>query len=155
MWLTGDDEISISERFAHKFHKLQTLPIGNVCCFDDGYGLSVFWEIPNLDRMGTVIYSRLINTQIANLLSTKYIKAPIEIDNGELIVHKETQRAGILVSKYKISETELNNISGVGLSKVILELRDTREVNIHSLGEDIMSMFYNLNDSLFLASCKL
>ena len=46
------------------------------------------WEIPNLDPFGAVAYQRLFNTQIAHILSDKYLQKPIEVDGDDLIVHE-------------------------------------------------------------------
>ena len=102
----------LHNRFAYKYFRERTLPIGNIIAFrapmhveaegmidtedvlnnDFIYSqdaINFLWEIPNLDPFGAVSWQRLFNTQIANILSFKYIKAPIEVDGDDLIVHKE------------------------------------------------------------------
>ena len=158
MWVDFSDgrpTPTISERFAHKFHKNNTLPIGNVCCLDGcGQNLSVYWELPNVDRVSTVMYSKLFITQIANIITSKYIKAPIEVDGLELVVHEENMRGGIIQQKYTLTETKINNLNNVGLGHIIIDINGGSEV-IRKLGDDIMAVFYNLNDSLFLESSKI
>ena len=41
------------------------------------------------DKFGAVAFQRLLNTQIANILSSRYIKKPIEVDGDDLMVHDE------------------------------------------------------------------
>ena len=97
----------IHGRFAYRFFKERTLPIGNIVAFrspmkvetegmidtedvlnndfiysDDA--INFLWEIPNLDSFGAVAWQRLFNTQVANVLSSKYLKAPIEVDGDDL-----------------------------------------------------------------------
>ena len=94
----------IHNRFAHQYFRDKTLPIGNILAFrapmkvetegmidyedvlkddfiysDDA--INFIWEIPGLDSFGAVAWQRLFNTQIANVLSSNYLKAPIEVDN--------------------------------------------------------------------------
>ena len=106
------DGTLLHSRFAYKFFRDKTLPIGNIIAFrapmkvevegmidsedvlnndyiysDDA--INFLWEIPNIDAFGAVAYQRLLNTQIANILSSKYLNAPIEVDGDDLIVHKD------------------------------------------------------------------
>ena len=116
----------IHHRFAYKFFRNRTLPIGNLIAFRapmkveaDGMidledtlkndyiysedAINFCWEIPGLEPFGAVAWQRLFNTQIANVLSTKYINAPIEVDGDDLMVHKEFEQHGILQQKGKCS----------------------------------------------------
>ena len=101
----------LHSRFAYKFFRNKTLPIGNILAFRapmkveaDGMidledtlandyiysedALNFLWEIPNMNEFGAVAWQRLFNTQIANVLSTKYLKAPIEVDGDDYQVIK-------------------------------------------------------------------
>ena len=116
----------LHSRFAYRFFKERTLPIGNIIAFrapmkveaagmidsediinndfiysDDA--INFLWEIPNLDSFGAVAWQRLFNTQIANILSSKYLNAPIEVDGDDLIVHKEHAQGGVTQTKGKCS----------------------------------------------------
>ena len=87
----------IHGRFAYQYFKKKTLPIGNIVAFrapmlvetegmidhedllnsDFIYSddcINFCWEIPNLCPLGAVAFQRLLNTQIANVLSSKYLK---------------------------------------------------------------------------------
>ena len=86
----------IHSRFAYKHFRDRTLPIGNILAFrapmnveTDGMideedvlngefiysddAINFCWEIPNMDSFGAVAYQRLLNTQIAHILSSKYL----------------------------------------------------------------------------------
>ena len=116
----------IHNRFAYKYFRNKTLPIGNILAFRapmrveaDGMidledtlkndyiysddAINFVWEIPGLDFFGAVAWQRLFNTQMANVLSTHYLKAPIEVDGDDLIVHKEHDQHGIIQAKGKCS----------------------------------------------------
>ena len=120
------DGALIHDRFAYKYFRNKTLPIGNILAFRapmlveaDGMidledtlkndyiysddAINFVWEIPNLDFFGAVAWQRLFNTQIANLLSMQYLNAPIEVDGDDLIVHKEHEQHGIVQPKGKCS----------------------------------------------------
>ena len=81
----------IHSRFAYRYFRNKTLPIGNILAFrapmlveaagmidnedlinndfiysDDA--INFCWEIPNLDPFGAVAWQRLFNTQVANIL---------------------------------------------------------------------------------------
>lgn len=114
----------IHKRFAYKYFRDRTLPIGNIVSFvvpvevtlnlidledslekDYIYSDSMVnfcWEIPNLDPFGAVCFQRLFNTAIANILH-KVINKPIEMKGDDIIVHAEHTQGGILQSKGKAS----------------------------------------------------
>ena len=116
----------IHSRFAYKYFRDKTLPIGNIVAFrapmhveaagmidtedilagdfiysDDA--INFCWEIPNLCPLGAVAFQRLFNTQIANILSQQFIKKPIEVDGDDLIVHAQHTQGGIVQPKGKAS----------------------------------------------------
>lgn len=116
----------IHQRFAYKYFRKKTLPIGNIVAFrapmkvetegmidnedlfnndfiysDDA--INFCWELPNLDPLGAVFFQRLFNTQMANILSTQFLQTPIEVDGDDLIVHKEFEQHGIIQPKGKCS----------------------------------------------------
>lgn len=116
----------IHNRFAYKYFRNKTLPIGNILAFrapmlveekgmidnedlinndfiysDDA--INFCWEIPNLDPFGAVAWQRLFNTQVANILHSEYFNAPIEVDGDDLIIHKEHEQHGVVQPKGKCS----------------------------------------------------
>lgn len=114
----------IHKRFAYKYFRDRTLPIGNIVAFtapvevtlnlidledslekDYIYSESMVnfcWEIPNLDPFGAVCFQRLFNTAIANILH-KYINKPIEMKGDDIMVHAEHNQGGIVQTKGKAS----------------------------------------------------
>ena len=114
----------IHKRFAYKYFRDKTLPIGNIVSFvapvevtlnlidledslekDYIYSESMVnfcWEIPNLEPFGAVCFQRLFNTSVANILH-EYINKPIEMKGDDIIVHAEHNQGGITQSKGKAS----------------------------------------------------
>jgi len=97
----------IHTRFAYKFFKKDVSPYGNIVAFrapmyvsdnlidlEDSLSkdyifsedaINFCWEIPNLCPLGAVSFQRLLNTGIANILST-YINKEIIVDGDDLMV---------------------------------------------------------------------
>lgn len=184
------DGTLLHSRFAYKFFRDKTLPIGNIIAFrapmfvekegmidsedvlnnDFIYSqdaINFLWEIPHLDPFGAVAWQRLFNTQIANILSMKYLKAPIEVDGDDLIVHKTfTQRGkeqkkgkcsvSITYSKNNIAlgHTGINIVAGERAPEFAFStnLSDTQTTEFM---DDIIKVFYNINDDIFIATSKV
>lgn len=177
-------------RFAYKFFREKTLPIGNIVAFrapmkvetegmidsedvlnndfiysDDA--INFLWEIPYLDAFGAVAYQRLFNTQLANILSTQYLKAPIEVDGDDLIVHKEHSQGGVTQPKGKCSvsityvknsvalgHTGINISAGKKAPAFAYSTNLTDEQAIQFMNQ-IIELFYTLNDDIFIATSKV
>ena len=114
----------IHKRFAYRYFRDRTLPIGNIVSFvapvevtlnlidledslekDYIYSDSMVnfcWEIPNLDPFGAVCFQRLFNTSIANILH-RIINKPIEMKGDDIMVHAEHNQGGIIQTKGKAS----------------------------------------------------
>lgn len=114
----------IHKRFAYKYFRDRTLPIGNIVSFiapvevtlnlidledslekDYIYSDSMVnfcWEIPNLDPFGAVCFQRLFNTAIANILHKQTGKM-IQMKGDDLIVHAEHNQGGIIQQQGKAS----------------------------------------------------
>jgi hypothetical protein len=180
----------IHSRFAYKFFKERTLPIGNIVAFrapmkveaagmidsedilnadyiysDDA--ISFCWEIPYLDAFGAVAWQRLFNTQVANILSSKYIKAPIEVDGDDLIVHKEHNQGGVTQPKGKCSVSITYTNNGVALGHTGINISAGKKApafaystnltdeQAESFMKDVIGLFYAMNDDIFIATSKV
>jgi len=180
----------LHSRFAYKFFREKTLPIGNIIAFRspmlveaDGMidsediiknefiysddAINFLWEIPCLgDPFGAVAWQRLFNTNIANVLSSKYLNAPIEVDGDDLIVHKEHEQNGVYQNKGKcsVSITYVRDQVSLGHTGINIHAGskapdhaystnlDSRQVE--QFMRDIVDMFYQMNDDMFLATTK-
>lgn len=180
----------IHSRFAYKFFKDRTLPIGNIVAFrapmkveaegmidsedilNDDFiysedAISFCWEIPNMDPFGAVAYQRLLNTQIANILSKKYLDAPIEVDGDDLIVHKEHNQGGVVQPKGKcsVSITYVKNNVALGHTGININAGKKAPVFAYSTKltddsatsfmSDVINLFYSINDDIFIATSKV
>ena len=114
----------IHKRFAYKYFRDRTLPIGNIVSFvapvevtinlidledslekDYIYSDSMVnfcWEIPNLDPFGAVCFQRLFNTSIANILH-KTINKAIEMKGDDIMVYDNFAQGGVNQQKGKAS----------------------------------------------------
>lgn len=180
----------LHSRFAYKHFKDRTLPIGNIIAFrapmkveadgmidhedvlNDDYiysddAINFLWEIPNMCPSGAVVHQRLFNTQLANILSSKYINAPIEMNGDDLIVHKEHKQHGIIQSKGKCSVSIVYSKDNVALGHTGINIRAGKkapgfaystnldnEQTIHFM-TDVIDMFYSMNDDIFIATTKI
>jgi len=180
----------IHSRFAYKHFRKNTLPIGNIVAFrapmkveaegmidnedilnadyiysDDA--INFCWEIPNLDPFGAVAFQRLLNTQIANILSAKYLHAPIEVDGDDLMVHKEHNQGGVTQMKGKCSVSITYSKNGVALGHTGINIEAGKKAPAFAFStklgheeaqqfmKDIIEVFYAMVEDIFLASCKI
>ena len=129
--------------------------------------INFLWEIPCLnDAFGAVAWQRLFNTNIANILSSKYIQAPIEVDGDDLIVHKDHDQGGVSQSKGKcsVSITYVRDGVSLGHTGINITAGDKAPDHAYSTGLDnmqagqfmreVIDMFYQMNDDMFLATTK-
>lgn len=180
----------LHSRFAYKYFQTRTLPIGNIITFrapmqveaegmidsedvmknDFIYSedaINFLWEIPYLDPFGAVAWQRLFNAQMANILSAKYIKAPIEVDGDDLIVHKEFTQGGVTQVKGKcsVSITYSKNNVALGHTGINITAGKKAPAFAYSTGlseseanmfmQEIIDMFYAMNDDMFIATTKV
>ncbi len=180
----------IHHRFAYKHFRDRTLPIGNIVAFRspmlveaDGMideediikgefiysddAINFCWEIPNLDSFGAVAYQRLLNTQIAHILSSKYLNAPIELDGDDMIVHQEHTQGGIIQNKGKcsVSITYTKDGAALGHTGINIQAGDRAPTHAFSTGlrddqiepfmRDVIDLFYAINDDMFIATTKI
>lgn len=180
----------IHSRFAYKLFKDKTLPIGNIVAFRapmhvelDGMidsedlinndfiysedAINFCWEIPYLDPFGAVAWQRLFNTQIAHVLGNKFLKAPIEVDGDDLIVHKEHNQGGITQQKGKCSVSitySKNNITlghtGINITAgkkapAFAYSTNLTDEQAKEFMSDVINIFYTINDDIFIATSKV
>ena len=180
----------IHSRFAYKHFRKNTLPIGNIVAFrapmkveaegmidnedmitndfiysDDA--VNFCWEIPNLCPLGAVAFQRLFNTQIANILSAKYLKAPIEVDGDDLMVHKEHNQGGVTQMKGKCSVSITYSKNNVALGHTGINITAGKQAPAFAystnLGKeeadqfmkDVIEVFYAMVEDHFIATTKL
>jgi hypothetical protein len=179
----------LHNRFAYKYFKEKTLPIGNIIAFvapmkveaagmidqedvnnnDFIYSdlaVNFLWELPYMNAFGAVCFQRLLNTQIATIL-TKIINAPIEVDGDDLMVHKEFIQHGIIQQKGKcsVSITHVKQDAALGHTGININAGKKAPAFAYSTNMNeqqtaefinaVINMFYNLTDDIFLATTKI
>jgi len=180
----------LHSRFAYKYFRDRTLPIGNIIAFrspmhveaegmidtedvlnnDFIYSqdaINFLWEIPYLDPFGAVSWQRLFNTQIANILSFKYIKVPIEVDGDDLIVHKEHTQGGVTQMKGKCSVSITYSKNNVALGHTGINITagkkapafaystNLNDAEAEAFMKDVIELFYKMNEDIFIATTKV
>lgn len=181
----------LHKRFAYRYFKNNVRPQGDIIAFRapakveaDGmidledvlsndfiYSedmIHFLYEIPILGNpFGAVAFQRLFNTQIANILSRDYIKAPIEMKGDDLIVHRDfVQRdtpqqqgkASVSIVHVKdnvtLGHTGINNVAGTQ-APVFAYSCNFLEDNIDNFMNDVIQSFYTLTDNIFVATTKI
>lgn len=185
------DGLLIHKRFAYTYFRKKTLPIGNIVAFRapmnvqaDGMidnedvlqndfiysddAINFCWEIPNLDPFGAVAYQRLFNTQVANILSNRYLKKPIEVDGDDFMVHDGFEGSdGTLqrVGKCSVSITYSKNNVALGHTGININAgrkappfaysTKLSDEQAETFMKEVVELFYNLNDDIFIATTKV
>lgn len=180
----------LHNRFAYKFFKSRTLPQGNIIAFRapakvEAHGMidmedvinndfiysddmiHFLYEIPILSSsFGAVAFQRLFNSQIANILSQKYINASIEMRGDDMIVHKSFTQRGIDQPNGKASVSIVHVKNGITLGHTGINIKagDSAPVFAYSTNltdlqtkefmEDVINTFYILVEDMFIASAK-
>jgi hypothetical protein len=168
----------LHDRFAYRFFREKTLPIGNIIAFrapmhveaegmidsedvlnndyiysDDA--INFLWEIPHLDAFGAVAWQRLFNTQIANNLSQNYLNAPINVDGDDLIVIKEHTQGGVTQTKGKCSVSITYTKNGVALGHTGINIAAGKKAPAYAfstnLNDEQANMFMRETISSFYA----
>lgn len=180
----------LHHRFAYSFFRNKVLPIGNIIAYrapmkveTEGMidqedvlnnefiysedAVNFLWEIPGLDTLGAIAYQRLFNTNMANILSTKYLNKPIEVDGDDLIVHAEHEQHGIIQPKGKCSVSITHVRDGAALGHTGINIKAGRQAPSFAFStnldddqargfmNDIVQMFYEMNDDMFVATTKI
>lgn len=185
------DGLLIHKRFAYTYFRKKTLPIGNIVAFRapmnvqaDGMidnedvlqndfiysddAINFCWEIPNLDSFGAVAYQRLFNTQIAGILSNRYLKKPIEVDGDDFMVHDSFEGSdGVLQKVGKCSVSITYSKDNVTLGHTGININAGRKAppfaystkltdeQAEQFMKDVVQLFYELNDDIFIATTKV
>ena len=181
----------LHNRFAYQYFRDKTLPIGNIIAFrapmhveaggmidhedvlNDDYiysddAINFLWELPNVDFFCAVSFQRLFNSQLATILSKKYLdNAPIEVDGDDLMVHKEHNQHGIIQQKGKCSVSITHLKDGAALGHTAINVvagkkapafaysTNLNDEQINSFMRDVIDMFYGTTDDIFIATTKI
>lgn len=184
------DGALLHNRFAYKFFKNRVLPQGNIIAFrapakveaegmidledlsNNDYIYSddmihFLYELPLVDNaFGAVCFQRMFNSIIANILSLKYLNAPIEMKGDDMIVHKSFVQNGIDQMKGKASVSIVHVKNGVALGHTGINVRAGDKAPVFAfstnLGDDqakeymetVISTFYGLVEDIFTATTK-
>jgi len=165
----GDD---LNRKFItkHFVKNHQVLPLGNIICLngpidikdnDEDYKreqvLSFLWTNPLVkDEYSTILFHRYFITGIAQILN-KYLQTSIEIDQENIIIHKEHQEHGIIQPK-GIVNVSVVKTTGVGYLGINIKAGKYSQANSFStnfpidisrkLADDVINFFYKIGEEL-------
>lgn len=181
----------LHHRFAYKYFRKKVLPIGNIVAFRapakvEADGLidqedalekdfiysddmvHFLYEIPLITQsFGAICYQRLFNTAVANILSSKYLKAPIQVDGDDLMVQKEHYQGGIVQpsGKCSVSIVHVKNDAALGHTGINIAAgkhaptfaysTNLSDADAENFMKDVVNMFYEMNDNIFVATTKI
>jgi hypothetical protein len=184
------DGILLHNRFAYKFFKNRVLPQGNIIAYrapakveaegmidledlssaDFIYSddmIHFLYELPMIDNaFGAVCFQRMFNSIVANILSVKFLNAPIEMKGDDMIVHKPFVHNGINQSSGKASvsivhiknnvalgHTGINVNAGISAPVFAYSTRLTDE-QVKNFMDSVISTFYSVVEDIFIATTK-
>lgn len=173
----------LKNRFAMKhFGYSRTLAIGNIISFNGSLSyrpdksdsvvaaedcVNFCLELPRYDTLSGVLFNRLFITNVAQILSTEYLNAPVQVSQNSLIVEKEHKNGGVIQKNGVVS---VNLYSKVGDAFLIyLGLYNNSGESGHvrafsmkldkeqrtKLMEQVNQSFYFLSNDTFLSTCNV
>jgi hypothetical protein len=191
---TGSDYYcgrALHGRFAYKFFKDTVSPLGNIVTFRSRTEVELagmidledvlnkdfiysddmvhfLYEIPMLScPFGAVAFQRLYNTQLAEILSKKYLNCRIEMKGDDIMVHKSFAQRGVEQPYGKASVSIVYIKQGVALGHTGINVvaGDRAPVFAYSTNladnqcldfmRDGAEKFSELTHSLFVAGTKV
>ncbi len=170
-----------NKKFAYKYvTENKIIRIGNIISFVSPVDLTISdksykgdslinfcMEIPDISTYAGVCFQRLMLTNVANLLGSKYLNTEIEILNSDVIVKKEHQQQGIHQLDGIVSLSDIKNINEtvllyIGMYNVAGESAIARAFSLNFDNEktikfmdDVNSNFYYLAHSLFITTSRV
>lgn len=109
-------------KFAYRFLGSKMQPLGNIISFiapaivsgttsENNFKsdnmVNFLMEIPNVDIWGAVVFQRLYNSIIANILSDS-MNCQAEVEDGNIFLRKEVTRNGVILSRGVVSMTNVS-----------------------------------------------
>lgn len=184
------DGSDLHQRFAYRFLRKNVSPLGDIVLFrgnmnvttnlvdqedllNNDYinsydAINIIWEIPNLCPLGAVAFQRLFNVQIANILSTQYLKKPIEVDGDDLMVHEPfvgSDNKEYKVGKCSVSITYSKNNVALGHTGINIKAGRSApgfafstnlcDADVEAFMLDIQNIFYTNLQDMFIATTKV
>lgn len=184
-----DGEI-LQDRFAYTFFKDRVTRIGNIVAFrspmkveadfmvdredlinndfiysDDAINFCI--EIPEIDLFGGVCFQRLFNSHVATLLADQYLKAPVEVDGDDLIVHREHTQGGVTQTKGKASVSIAKQVNNAVLIHTGINIKAGKQAPAFAFSTEltdeqaeefmkrVCEVFYTLAHDIFVSTSKI
>jgi len=172
--VTGYDyynEDIIQTKIAYKFFKDKVYPLGNIVSFTapaTQFSNMVHFciELPTTSIWGGVVFQRLYNTIIAEMLS-ELVGSSVEVEDGELFIRKEFTSQGVIISRGKVSissitERQRNVLIHIGISilanknaPVYTYSTNINDDQIKRLQSQCIEAFYHTVLSIFISTTRI
>lgn len=183
------DGAILKQRFGYTVFRDKILPLGSIIAFRAGMSvtenlidqedslnndfiesadaINFCWEIPNLCPLGAISFQRLFNTLIAEMLSKKYLNAPILMKGDDMMVQKEHTGGGVIqpTGKASVSITvSRNNVAlghtGINIlagpkSPAFAYSTHLNDKQVDDFMIEVIKMFYTLVDDLLVGTSKV
>lgn len=180
----------LQDRFAYTFFNKKVLPIGNIVAFrapmkveeafmvdredlinkdfiysEDAINFCI--EIPNTDLFGGVCFQRLFNSHLATYLADEILKAPVEVDGDDIMVHKPFTQRGKDQTKGKASVSIAKQVNNAVLIHTGINIKagdrapdfafstNMTDEQAKEFMETGIHMFYTLVHDVFVATTKV
>lgn len=180
----------LQDRFAYTIFKDKIARLGNIVAFrapmkveaefmvdkedlinsdfiysDDAINFCI--EIPSIDLFGGVCFQRLFNSHIATILADQYLKAPVEVDGDDIIVHREHNQGGIVQPKGKASVSIAKQVNNAVLIHTGINITAGKKAPAFAFSTNLTDeqaqefmkkgceTFYNLAHDVFVATSKI
>lgn len=179
--ITLYDGSLLKNRFAYSvFGYSRTLRIGNIVSFVAPLNFRVgdsfitgeecvnfCIELPEYNNLSGSLFQKLFLTNVAQILSTNYLNAPVEVSRYELIVQKEHKNGGIIQKTGIVSNTYMKSCNDAILIYLGLYNKTGEGANVRSYGmalskdqsnklmEEVNQSFYFLANDVFLNTCTM
>tara|TARA_R110000868_G_scaffold410505_4_gene698865 strand:+ start:109937 stop:110488 length:552 start_codon:yes stop_codon:yes gene_type:complete len=177
--IEGYDGTLLHNRFAYQVFEDEVNPAGDIIAFrgwmrveaegmidqedvaNEDYiyakdAINFMWEMPNLTPFAAVAYQRLLNREIADILET-YLELPILVEGDDLMIGQE--------GKCSVSITHVKDHAALGHTAINIDAGDEAPRHAYSTHltddqaqefmEDVIEMFYDLNQDIFVATSKV
>jgi hypothetical protein len=159
----------LKSKFGYKFFGDKIRPLGNIVTFCTSDNMSMHQpldrmvhfciEIPNASCWGGVVFQRLFITIVADILS-HYIKAPIDIENGNIYIRREFTDNGVVVpgriaSTYDISVMGDSALIHIGVNLVEGTTLILVADDLHRFQLVVEEAFHRTIGSIFSATSRV
>lgn len=132
--------------------------------------INFLWEIPIIgdNSFGAVSYQRLFCANVGAIIgNAKYLDCRVDVRGDDIYVKKEFKQRGIIQTEGKCSVSITHNKNGAALGHLGINIiagdkaptfafsTNFSDTQITQFCEEVVGMFYEMNDNIFIATSKI